>query len=260
VQVQRIPAFLEQIQGQDFDLAIQLQGSGYITNPLVTLFGARRTAGYYLPEQYCPDEESFLPYPENLPEPNRLLALMEHLGFPTQGEELEFPLNEADRTEFGQLAEIFGLEAGRYVCIHPGARAPERRWDAASFATVADWFAAQGIDVVLTGTESEGDIASKVNRSMKYPAHDLTGRTSLGGLAYLIREASLLISNDTGPSHIAAALEVPSVVLFSASDPNRWAPQNRNLHRVIENAKDFSPELVIHEISTLLHEVNVYVG
>jgi len=68
---------------------------------------------------------------------------------------------------------------------------------------------------------------------MRQAALDLAGRTTLGGLAALIARARLLVSNDTGVSHIAAAMRTPSVIVACGSDPRRWAPLDCELHRVL---------------------------
>src|SRR5439155_4555023 len=117
-------------------------------------------AGFFLPGQYCPDERRFLPYDEREPEVLRYLRLMEFLGVPSQGEELEFPLLAEDAQA---LAATVGgcersepreppLRPGEYVCVHPGAKASVRRWPPERFAAVADALAARGFRVVLTGS------------------------------------------------------------------------------------------------------------
>src|SRR5947209_9725461 len=95
-QLERIPAFLAALQQERFDLAVQLHGSGPFVNPLTVLFGARRTAGFYLPGDYRPDPELFLPWPDGGLEVRRLLALTEFLGLPARGEHLEFPLHPGE--------------------------------------------------------------------------------------------------------------------------------------------------------------------
>lgn len=89
--VTQLPSFLRWMQAMEIDLAIQMQGSGKITNSVVSLWGAKQLAGFYLPGNYCPDPGSFLEYPENETEIWRHLRLMEFLGIPLQGDELEFP-------------------------------------------------------------------------------------------------------------------------------------------------------------------------
>jgi ADP-heptose:LPS heptosyltransferase len=254
VQACRIPDFLMRIQERHFDLALQMHGSGQVTNPLISLFAARRTAGFYRTGEYSPDDRYFLLYPDELPEVDRHLRLMEHLGITAQGEELEFPLEEGDWSELQALGASAGLLAGSYICIHPGARAVERRWPAEWFAELADGLSGLGLQIVLTGTEQETAIVDTVLRHMHSPAINLAGKTSLGGLAALLSQARLLISNDTGVSHLADAVRIPSVVLFTASNPSRWAPKNRDLHRVIPWAAAALPDVVIPEARALLEE------
>jgi ADP-heptose:LPS heptosyltransferase len=228
----QFPYFLKEMQAGQFDLAIQMQGSGEIANTIVSLWGAKQLAGFYKPGQYCPDKDTFLEYPEQDTEVWRHLRLMKFLGLPLQEDELEFPLFEEDWKEFQQLQEKFVL-GEEYVCIHPGARKPERRWPVENFAGVADGLAARNMQIVLTGTGEESDLTAAVAGRMKTPAIDLAGRTSLGTLAALLSQARLVISNDTGISHVAAAVKAPSVILFSVPDMERWAPKNRQLHRVL---------------------------
>lgn len=232
-QLAQIPGFLSTMQRANFDVVIQLHGCGTLTNPLVSLFGARLTAGFYRPGEYCPDEQYFLPYPDSDSEVRRLLHLVTFLGAPTQGEELEFPLTLADHRAFAPLADTYALQAGTYVCIHPGARLLSRRWEPQRFAAVADGLAAQGLQVVLTGTAAEWELSLQVAQAMHAPALNLAGQTSLGVLGVLLTGARLLVCNDTGISHMAAALQTPSVVVVSGSDPQRWAPLDHERHRIV---------------------------
>jgi ADP-heptose:LPS heptosyltransferase len=241
---ERSLSFFTQVQSE-FDLALQMHGSGIYSNPFTVLLGAKLNAGFFLPGQYCPDSEWFFPYPEDQPEIRRHLQLLTFLGIPLQGEQLEFPLWKSDWQAFEAIATAHGLHFGRYICIHPGASVSSRRWMPEEFATVADALAAQGFQIVLTGTASEAELTQTVAQAMHSAAVDLAGLTSLGAIAALLTKAQLLICNDTGISHLAAALQVKSVVIFSASDPNRWAPLNRHLHRTI-----ISPECIKHKSST----------
>ena len=84
--LERFASFLDRLQKERFDLVLQLHGSGTITNPLAVLFGARSTAGFYVPGQYCPDPDRFLPYPEDGLETDRLLGLLAFLGVARIGE------------------------------------------------------------------------------------------------------------------------------------------------------------------------------
>jgi ADP-heptose:LPS heptosyltransferase len=251
------PAFLAAAQQERFDLALQMHGNGTLTNPLTVLLGARRTAGFYLPGHFCPDADRFLPYPARVPEVWRHLRLLEFLGIPLQGEDLDFPVWPDDQRALRALAGARELRPGGYVCVHPGARAPARRWPPERFAAVADALAARGLAVVLTGAREEASLTETVARWMKAPALDLAGRTELGTLAALLRDARLLVCNDTGVSHLAAALRLPSVVVFDRmSDLEGWPPLDRQRHRVVAGVAGVSVEAVLAQADDLLCQEN----
>jgi ADP-heptose:LPS heptosyltransferase len=225
-----LSAFLAAVRGR-FDLAIQMHGSGEQSNAFTALLAARFTAGFHPPDEAPAVPGSFLPWPPHEPEPLRWLKLLAFLGIPPQGAELEFPLERADFEDHASLAAGLAPGTGGYACLHPGASSAARCLPPEQFAAVADLLAAAGLQVVLTGTARESGLAAAVLGQARSTPLDLTGRTSLGALAVLLQRARLLICNDTGVSHLAAALKVPSIVAFRASDPERWAPLDRELHR-----------------------------
>ncbi len=233
VAVSAIPDFLTAMQRRRFDLALQMHGSGQYTNQLLTLLGAKMTAGFVPAGDQSPDEGLFMPYPDHVPEPERHLALLRHLGIPAYDHRLEFPLNGQDTATFRRLQSVHGLEAGSYICLHPGGRGSARRWAPHLFGSVADRLVKQGYRVVITGTEEERPVTKVVMTHMRENATDLVGQTDLGTLAVLLSRSAQLIANDTGVSHLAAALQVPSVIVCVGSDPIRWGPQDRVLHRVL---------------------------
>ncbi|MBD2021715.1 glycosyltransferase family 9 protein [Leptolyngbya sp. FACHB-36] len=225
-----------------FDLAIQLHGSGAVMNSFVQRLNAAQRAGCFPPDRSAPSS-MFLPYPEHEPEIWRMLRLIEHLGIPLQGDYLEFPLWQSDWQELAAIRDRYRLN--NYVCLHPGASLPDRRWSVAKFAAVADSLASQGLQIVLTGSAAEADLTRAVAQAMHSPAIDLAGQTSLGSLAALLKRTRLLICNDTGVSHLAAALHVNSVVIFSASDPDRWAPLDRSRHYVVGGTPQTAQNLTV---------------
>jgi len=231
--------FFQQMQRQSYDLTLQMHGNGSYINPFLTLLGGKRQAGFYRPGQYCPDARSFMPYPQELSEVERLLKLMTFLGMPEQGRELEFPVSAAEYQMGLRLLEIHSLVPGKYVCLHPGASGGDRRWSITGFIEVARSLARQGYRVVLTGTAAEWDLAHQVYAAVNEPGTplplNLASRTSLSGLAVLLSHSALLVCNDTGVSHLATALKVPSVVVFSNSEVERWSPSDRYRHRVVDS-------------------------
>lgn len=252
-----LPRFLQDAQAMKFDLAIQLHGSGNLSNPITELLGARHVAGFYQTGQRCPDPARFLPWDEKEHEVLRFIYLMNYLGIDSQGTELEFPLYDADHEALCASHDALP-EPGGYVCVHPGARLPSRRWLPQRFAEVADRLSASGLRVVLTGSNEEKQVVQAVADAMHAPAINLCGRTSLGGLAALIAQARMVVCNDTGISHIAAAVATPSVIVCCGSDPVRWAPLDAQRHRVIGAAVTCRP--CMHVVCPIGHDCAVGVS
>ena len=237
-EVTLLPGFLAEMQARRFDLALQLHGSGGIVNPLVACFGAAATAGFHDGRCWLPpaDAARYLPWPDAGHEIERLLALTDHLGLPRQGLALEFPLTARDRAAAREM--LAGRLAARpsgphYAVLHAGAQLPSRRWPVERFAEVASALAAQGLAVVLTGSTAEQPLAAAIAAQVGPAAIDLAGQTTLWTLGALIEGAEQLVSNDTGVSHIAAALACPSVVVSCGADVARWAPLDHRRHQVL---------------------------
>jgi ADP-heptose:LPS heptosyltransferase len=240
-QLDRIPHFFADAQRRRFDLAIQMHGSGSFVNSITVLLGARMNAGFYIPGDYCPDPERFVAFPEKETESGMMLRLMEFLNLPLQGDELEFPLTENDWRELNEREDIREFSSSAYVCIHPGARFPSRRWPPERFAAVGDALSRSGLRVIITGSQNEIELTQYVGSLMREPYCNSAGHSSLGALGALLSGARLLVSNDTGVSHMAAALRVPSVIIVSGSDHKRWAPHNHQLHRTVFHPIDCRP-------------------
>ena len=214
-----------------FDLAIQLHGSGSVTNVFTALLEAERTFGYHLPGLWKPDAASPA-FPDALPEVARWTSLVDALR-PRGAQDgvddaLEFPVSDEERVAVRAL-----VPSARYAVVHTGASDPRRRWSPQSFAEVAHSLGERGLQVVLTGVTSESGVVAAVQAHMRSISIDLCSRTTLGQTAALIEGAAVVVTNDTGVSHLAAALRVPSVVIFIASDPARWAPADGALHLAV---------------------------
>lgn len=231
----RTTGFLSAMQGRPFDLAVQLQGNGTVINEFAVLLGARRNAGFVPtdPASAPPRGDRgdiWVPYPASGHEIDRLLALPRALGAPVD-DHLEFPVTDADRDEASGLLTDIGVTSGSsFAVVHAGGSRPDRRWPAERFAAVADELAAVGLGIVLTGTTPEADVTAAVRATMRRRAADLAGRTSLGALAGLVEAARVVVTNDTGVSHLAAAIGTDSVTVFTASDRERWTPRGAGRH------------------------------
>ena len=129
-----------------------------------------------------------------------------------------------------------GLPQGRWCAVHPGSTAPSRRWPAAYFAeAIANLTRLHGFRVIVTGDSSEQPLCAEV-AAANHSVLDWSGMLSLAELAALIAEAPLLITNNTGPAHIAAAVGTPVVDLYALTNPQHtpWQVPSRVLSHDVE--------------------------
>lgn len=223
--------FVSRVRARRFDVALQMHGSGQLVNALVASFGAPWNAGFTCDEAWFPpaDGARFVEWPTHGHEILRLLTLTDHLGLPRCGTDLDLPLQPED---YARARSLVSVEHG-YAVIHPGSQLASRRWPARKFAAVADRLAQAGLRIVLTGTAGERELVTLVSAMMAHPALNLCGNTDLWTLGALLASARVLVCNDTGLSHMAAALRTPSVVAACGSETSRWAPLDTRRHRVL---------------------------
>jgi ADP-heptose:LPS heptosyltransferase len=119
-----------------------------------------------------------------------------------------------------------------WIVIHPGASAPSRRYPPEQFAQIADTLQAKGIPVVFTGTEPERPLIDHIRTQMGTPSLSLVGMLDLAEMAALMQATPLLLSNNTGPVHLAAAVGTPVVDLYALTNLQHtpWGVPNRVLY------------------------------
>lgn len=252
-QIAELPGFFSAMQRESFDLIVQLHGSGRYVNEVVALCGARQSAGFFLPGDFVPCTEMFCPWPTVGLEIHRLLALVQFLGLPLAGEAIDFPLRDQDFAALEGIASEWRFAQQPYVVVHAGASVAERRWPASDFAAVADALEERSYAIVLSGVRHECEIAAKVASEMLHPSVNLCGQTNLGTLGALVARAALVVCNDTGISHVAAATGTPSVVISTGDNPARWAPIDRHKHRVLCRPEGISVGEVLRAAEGLLN-------
>lgn len=229
--VGEVVKLLDKIQKENFDLAIQMHGSGEISNLVTALFKAKNTIGLYKKGNYCPDSDHFILYPEDSSEIHRCLALIDLLGGNALADELEFPLSSSDFEELKSYADLMQYIEKPYFCLHPGASTYSKRWAPQNFADAGDYLVQRGFKIVFTGSSVEDNLVKEIMRLMQEEAFNAAElNLPLGPLGALIKKSNGVICNDTGISHLSAALKVPSIIIFSETDPVRWAPLNAKIH------------------------------
>lgn len=166
-------------------------------------------------------------------EVDRQLALVAHVGWRPHHDRLRFELDEADEARARTRLRAHGLADGvPYVVMHPGASAPSRRYPAERFGRVADQlWQRRGVRTVFTGSMAEADVVAQARQAMQAPSLNLCGELNLGELGGILSDAALLVSNNTGPVHLATALDTPVVDLYALTNPQHtpWKARARVL-------------------------------
>lgn len=146
-----------------------------------------------------------------------------------------FPLEitEAERAAAASL--LSGLPRP-WIAVQPGARWETKRWPTASFAattqTAVDRF---GGSAIILGGKDELATAEETADRLRAPVRLLAGRTSLRSLAAILEQCDVLLTNDTGPMHLAAAVGTPTTAIFTCTSPNRAGPFG-SIHRVVQTS------------------------
>lgn len=202
------------------ELAVNLHGRGPESHRLLRAADPRRLLAYHCPEAGHTDGPRWRPDEHEV---HRWCRLLDWYGIPADPDDLALRRPAPGRMPVG------------VTIVHPGAKAPQRRWPAERFAAVARELTARGHRVVVTGSAAERDLAGQVAARAGLSATAvLAGAMDVGELAALVAHARLLVSGDTGIGHLATGYAIPSVLLFGPVAPALWGPPpDRPWHRAL---------------------------
>ena len=172
------------------------------------------------------------------------LCLLDGLGIPRPvPAALKLAVTGEEREAMARRLASFGIAQGApIVAINPGATyGSAKRWYPDRFAAVADALSAEwSARVVVVGSAAEAPLAGEIEAATRNPLFNLAGRTTVRELMALLSLSSFLVTNDSGPMHIGAALGVPLVAIFGPTDWRRTSPWTDRA-RVVRVDVDCSP-------------------
>jgi len=140
------------------------------------------------------------------------------------------------------LEALLGGEGERPILLAPGASyGPTKRWPASSFAALGDRLVdTLGGSILLTGAEADRPVCEEVRTRLRAPARNLAGQTTIGQLVALCSAARLVVSNDSGAMHVAAATGAPLVAVFGSTSPEWTGPSGERV-RIVRRAEPCAP-------------------
>ncbi|MBL9139212.1 MAG: glycosyltransferase family 9 protein [Verrucomicrobiales bacterium] len=238
--------FAREFRREKYDCAFDFQGLAK-SAIWVLLARSRRKIGFGrgLPRS---NEGAWLTLNERVAPPSadmhaldRGLYLLSSVGIERGPLDYGLPRFADDEAQATALLAQSGVLAGtRFVAVNPVTRWRTKDWEAARFAATCDRIVAAGLPVVFTGGAGDREAIDAIVALMKERSGRLEGRTSLRCLAEVYRRATLLLTTDTGPMHLAAALGTPVVALFGPTAPWRTGPYGDG-HVVLRQDLSCSP-------------------
>lgn len=221
--------FFAEMQKEKFDIALQMHGGGRNSNPFLLRLGAKLTVGLKTPD--APALDISIPYIYYFNETMRYLEVVSRVGAKTRSIEPELSVTKSDLTE--ALTVLANPERKPVALVHPGASDIRRRWPPENFAQLTDFLYEKGYHVCITGLDWEREVINGVidNIENKDKVQDLSGKLSLSGMVGITSLADIVVSNDTGPLHLARALQTPSVGVFWCGNIINALPMTTSLNR-----------------------------
>jgi heptosyltransferase-1 len=156
------------------------------------------------------------------------LEIVRAMGASQTQAEFVLPIDQTSADSVKRKLENQNISLGSYAVFVPGSLHPSKRWPIERFAELANKISGKfKMPIIAVGTDGEKGLIEKLTGLAGVPIINFAGRTNLSELAALLKYAKIVVSNDTGPGHIAAVLGTPLVMMFSWSNPARIAPYGR---------------------------------
>jgi heptosyltransferase-1 len=235
--VKEIEFLFKEFKKEHFDLVVDLQGllrSGVIT----AATGAPLRVGF---SEAREGSRVFYTHKvkggKDIHAVNRYLRIAAFLGCDTSDICFPFPMDNQSSSSIFHPSSLIPHPSKDYVVLVPGARWKTKIWPPENFGELSSKLP---LSTVIVGSKKDMDIANKIVAQSNGNSISLAGKTDLKGLIEVMRGAKFVVSNDSGPMHIAAALGIPVFTIFGPTDPSRTGPYGKG-HTVIREDISCSP-------------------
>ena len=221
-------SLIRKLRRSEFDVVFDFQGL-FRTASLAWLSGCKTRFGMANAREFA-----VMFYTHKIPQDIESIHMVDYYlkiiraaGASDFGVEFVFPQNPGAEDSVVKLLASHGIQ-DNYAVLISGSVHQDKCWPPERFAQLADKISSRyGLSIVATGSATEAGIVEKVKEKANVPITNLAGQTSLSKLVALLKGAKLVVSNDTGPGHIAAASGVPLVMMFGRVNPIRLQPYRR---------------------------------
>ena len=222
------------LRTKHFDTVFLLHRS-FTRTLLCWLAGIPERIGYFTKKRAMLLTKVVSPPLDKLHKVEYFLNIAKTCGIETENKDYEFFTSPKDRNYIKNLLQENGLkESGFLVVINPGGNWSLKRWPKENFAKLSDRLIEKyQVKVIITGAKSDISLARSIASLMHNRPTIFCGGTTLGQLAALMAKASLVISNDSGPMHIAVSQKTKVICLFGPTSPEITGPYGKGDYTVI---------------------------
>jgi lipopolysaccharide heptosyltransferase II len=203
---------------------------------MVALSGIKERVGIDNPKRGFLLSKKVEPQRADIHKVEQFLNIVKAKDIPPAGRNMELFISKEDEVFAREYLNSQGVKEGKPVIVlNPGGNWNLKRWPAARFAELGDKLAGLfGAQILITGAEKDVELGNAITGMMKNRPVVTCGETTLRQLAAILRHADLVISNDSGPMHIAVSQSAKTIALFGPTDPKVTGPYGEGKYVVIQ--------------------------
>lgn len=224
---QEMEVFFTKMKLEKFDIAIHFHGEDVFSNIFLSHLGAKVTVGHQHKKAIALDRMASYFYYQ--PEVFRYLELVKTVAANTVDIEPAIAVNQDEIDKAKQILKKHNIYTS-FIILHPGSTDYRRQWPVSKFAEVAKYYIRKGMRIIITGTSEEETLLDSLNEQIADPSACILRELSLSALAALMILSILVISNDTGPLHLARTVDCRTVGIFWGPNVLNWGPVFREKH------------------------------
>jgi lipopolysaccharide heptosyltransferase II len=206
---------------------------------MVALSGIRERVGIYNPKRGFLLTKKVKPQPPDIHKVEQFLNIVKGMGVGECGKSMELFVGGDDEAFAREFLKSRGIgEKEQFIILNPGGNWDLKRWPAERFAELGDRLREKyKMPVLITGAEKDVELGKKIAGIMKQKPVVAAGETTLRQLAAIMKRASLVVSNDSGPMHIAVSQAVNTIALFGPTNPKVTGPYGEGIYTVIQKSQ-----------------------
>ncbi|KKO20735.1 MAG: lipopolysaccharide heptosyltransferase II [Candidatus Brocadia sp.] len=227
-------AFLRKLREREYDVALDFHGN-FRSGLLAYLSNAKTRVGFS--KGYCKEANYIFtnvrmkPHQKKMHRIEKYFSLLQGMGITVYYQRPEFSISDNDRRSVDDFISRHHLQEKPVAILHPGTSmfGKFKRWPPENYAMLADRLIKEmNYSVVFTWSEPEYNLVQQILSLMQYHATIACRTASVKQLIALLQRAHLFIGGDTGPTHLASCMGIPTIAIFGPKDPSLYAPYDDN--------------------------------